>query len=81
MPAIISSDSLSELKDLLRIPSVSTLEEHKSDVQKAADFVANELRRIGMENVEVIPTKGHPLHLCRLAACCGQADRAHVCAL
>ena len=52
---------VSELKDLLRIPSVSTLDEHKSDVQKAADFVANELRRIGMENVEIIPTKGHPL--------------------
>src|ERR1700676_402864 len=52
---------LSELKDLLRIPSVSTLDEHKPDVQKAADFVANELRRIGLENVEVIPTKGHPL--------------------
>jgi len=42
---------LSELKDLLRIPSVSTLEEHKSDVKRAADFVANELRRVGMENV------------------------------
>ena len=52
---------LNELKDLLRIPSVSTLEEHKPDVKKAADFVANELRRIGLENVEVIPTKGHPL--------------------
>ena len=52
---------LGELKDLLRIPSISTLEEHKSDVQKAADFVASELRRIGMENVEIIPTKGHPL--------------------
>src|SRR5271168_109444 len=52
---------LSELKDLLRIPSVSTLEEHKPDIQKAADYVANELRRVGMENVEVIPTKGHPL--------------------
>src|SRR5947209_2824307 len=52
---------LNELKDLLRIPSVSTLEEHKSDVQKAADYVANELRRIGMENVELIATKGHPL--------------------
>ena len=42
---------LDELKDLLRIPSVSTLEEHKPDVQKAAEFVANELRRIGLENV------------------------------
>jgi acetylornithine deacetylase/succinyl-diaminopimelate desuccinylase-like protein len=52
---------LNELKDLLRIPSISTLEEHKKDVQRAAEFVANELRRIGMENVEVIPTRGHPL--------------------
>src|SRR5947209_4539170 len=52
---------LSELKGLLRIPSVSTLEEHKPDIQKAADYVANELRRLGMENVEVVPTKGHPL--------------------
>jgi acetylornithine deacetylase/succinyl-diaminopimelate desuccinylase-like protein len=52
---------LNELKDLLRIPSVSTLEEHKPDIQKAASFVADELRRIGMENVEIIPTKGHPL--------------------
>jgi acetylornithine deacetylase/succinyl-diaminopimelate desuccinylase-like protein len=52
---------LNELKDLLRIPSISTLEEHKSDVQKAAEFVARELRRIGMEHVELIPTKGHPL--------------------
>jgi acetylornithine deacetylase/succinyl-diaminopimelate desuccinylase-like protein len=52
---------LNELKDLLRIPSVSTLEEHKPDIQKAADYVANNLRSIGMENVEIIPTKGHPL--------------------
>jgi len=52
---------LDELKTLLRIPSISTLDEHKSDVQKAAEFVAAELRRIGMENVEIIPTKGHPL--------------------
>jgi acetylornithine deacetylase/succinyl-diaminopimelate desuccinylase-like protein len=52
---------LNELKDLLRIPSVSTLEEHKPDIQKAADYVAADLRRIGMENVEIIPTKGHPL--------------------
>src|ERR1700730_1841876 len=52
---------LAELKTLLRIPSISTLEEHKGDVRKAADFVAAELRRIGMNNVEIIPTKGHPL--------------------
>jgi len=52
---------LDELKTLLRIPSISTLDEHKPDIQKAADFVANELRRIGMENVEIVPTKLHPL--------------------
>jgi acetylornithine deacetylase/succinyl-diaminopimelate desuccinylase-like protein len=52
---------LNELKELLRIPSVSTLSEHKADVRRAADFVANDLRRIGMQNVEVVATKGHPL--------------------
>jgi acetylornithine deacetylase/succinyl-diaminopimelate desuccinylase-like protein len=50
-----------ELKTLLRIPSISTLEEHKTDIQKAANFVADELRRIGMNNVEIIATQGHPL--------------------
>ena len=52
---------LNELKELLRIPSVSTAPEHKADVQRAAEFVASDLRRIGMENVEVIQGKGHPL--------------------
>ena len=52
---------LNELKDLLRIPSVSTLEEHTPDVRRAAEFVATELQRIGFEHVEVIPTKVHPL--------------------
>jgi acetylornithine deacetylase/succinyl-diaminopimelate desuccinylase-like protein len=52
---------LDELKDLLRIPSVSTAEEHKQDVRKAAEVVATDLKRIGFEHVEIIPTKGHPL--------------------
>ncbi|MBV8207877.1 MAG: dipeptidase [Acidobacteria bacterium] len=52
---------LSELKDLLRIPSVSTLPEHKGDVRRAAEFVAAEMSRIGLEQVEVIATGGHPL--------------------
>src|SRR3974377_732508 len=52
---------LDELKDLLRIPSVSTLEEHKGDVEKAAKFVALELERIGFEHVEIVKTSGHPL--------------------
>src|SRR5260370_30730163 len=52
---------LGELKDLLRIPSVSTAPEHKNDVRRAAEFVAADMRRIGLENVEIIATKGHPL--------------------
>ena len=52
---------LEELKDLLRIPSISTLEEHKGDIEKAAKFVALELERIGFENVEIIHGQGHPL--------------------
>jgi len=45
-----------ELKALLRIPSVSTLPEHAGDVRRAAEFVAAELKRIGMENVRLIET-------------------------
>ncbi len=50
-----------ELKDLIRIPSISTLPEHKEDVRRAAQFVADGLRRIGMEHVRLIDTAGHPL--------------------
>ena len=52
---------LNELKDLLRIPSVSTAEEHKADVVRAANVVADDLKRIGFEHVEIISTEGHPL--------------------
>jgi acetylornithine deacetylase/succinyl-diaminopimelate desuccinylase-like protein len=52
---------LEELKTFLRIPSVSTLPEHKDDVRRASEFVARSLRQAGLENVEIIPTAGHPL--------------------
>jgi acetylornithine deacetylase/succinyl-diaminopimelate desuccinylase-like protein len=57
---------LNELKDLLRIPSVSTLPEHKEDCRKVAEKLAAELKRIGMEHVRLIETGGkrgggHPL--------------------
>jgi len=50
-----------DLKALLRIPSVSTLPEHKGDCRLAAEVLAAELARIGMENVRLIETEGHPL--------------------
>jgi acetylornithine deacetylase/succinyl-diaminopimelate desuccinylase-like protein len=54
---------LDGLLELLRIPSISTLPEHKGDVQRAAEFLANELREMGMKGVEIIQGKEgqHPL--------------------
>jgi len=52
---------LDELKELLRIPSISTQPQHTKDVRRAAEFVAEKLKSAGMENVEIIPTQGHPL--------------------
>jgi len=52
---------LDELYDFLRIPSISTLPENKPDIERAASFVADSLRRAGLENVEIIPTAQHPL--------------------
>ncbi len=52
---------LEELKQFLRIPSISTLPENRPDVDRAAAFVAAALRQAGMENVELIQTAGHPL--------------------
>jgi len=52
---------LDELLALLRIPSISTLPENKPDVARAAQFVADSLTAAGLENVEIIATKRHPL--------------------
>ncbi len=52
---------LAELKDLLRIPSISTLPEHRGDVRRTAEVLARELARIGLQHVEMVETEGHPL--------------------
>src|SRR5450432_1859465 len=54
-------ENLNELKEFLRIPSVSTKSEHKPDIERAAHWVAEKLRSAGLENVEIEPTKMHPL--------------------
>jgi acetylornithine deacetylase/succinyl-diaminopimelate desuccinylase-like protein len=48
---------LDGLTSLLKIPSISTLPEHKPDIRRAADFVADDLRRMGMRGVEIIEGK------------------------
>ncbi|MBI1898274.1 MAG: dipeptidase [Acidobacteria bacterium] len=52
---------LDELKQFLRIPSISTLPENKTEVERAARLVADRLREAGIENVDIVPTAGHPL--------------------
>jgi acetylornithine deacetylase/succinyl-diaminopimelate desuccinylase-like protein len=52
---------LEELKQFLRIPSISAQPDHAADVKKAAEFVASSLRSAGVEHVQIIPTAGHPL--------------------
>src|SRR6266446_4485696 len=48
------ADYVEGLKTFLRIPSISTLPEHKPDIRRAAEFCLSELRRAGLNCVEVI---------------------------
>jgi acetylornithine deacetylase/succinyl-diaminopimelate desuccinylase-like protein len=52
---------LDELCEFLRIPSVSAKSEHKGDIERAAQWVANHFRSAGFKTVEIIPTNLHPL--------------------
>jgi len=52
---------LDELFELLRIPSVSADSKYAGDVKRAAEFVAAKLKAAGADNVEICPTKGHPI--------------------
>ncbi len=52
---------LSELFDLLRIPSVSADSRHKEDVRKAALFIVQKLKDAGADYVELMETGGHPI--------------------
>jgi acetylornithine deacetylase/succinyl-diaminopimelate desuccinylase-like protein len=52
---------LEDLKEVLSIPSISTSADFKAEVLRAALWVADHLRGLGIENVELIPTGGHPV--------------------
>ncbi len=52
---------IEELKSFLSIQSISTSEEHKNDIAAAAEFVENQLKAIGLTNVQQFPTGGHPV--------------------
>ncbi len=50
-----------ELKEYLAIPSISALPAHVGDVRRCAEWTADEMRRIGVPEVELIETPGHPI--------------------
>ena len=52
---------LTELLDLLRIPSISAKSENKNDMIKCAEAVKARLLEAGADKVEIYPTEGHPL--------------------
>jgi acetylornithine deacetylase/succinyl-diaminopimelate desuccinylase-like protein len=54
-------DSLEQLKELLSIPSISTLPEHEEDIKRAAEWIAEQLRSLGFERIEILPTSRHPV--------------------
>ena len=50
-----------ELFSLLRIPSVSSMEEHRPDMRRCAERLAVLLREAGADRAEIYPTAGHPV--------------------
>ncbi|MBN1888558.1 MAG: dipeptidase [Thermoflexales bacterium] len=52
---------LQELVEFLGIPSVSAQAEHAADMQRAATWLAEHLRGLGLTNVQTSPTPGHPV--------------------
>jgi acetylornithine deacetylase/succinyl-diaminopimelate desuccinylase-like protein len=49
-----------QLKNLIRIPSISAQPDHDADTRRAAEFVRDDLAGMGL-NAELIPTKRHPI--------------------
>jgi acetylornithine deacetylase/succinyl-diaminopimelate desuccinylase-like protein len=54
---------LAELEAFLRIPSVSAKSEHREDVRRAAEWLADRMLEAGLQTAEVLPTAGHPVVL------------------
>jgi acetylornithine deacetylase/succinyl-diaminopimelate desuccinylase-like protein len=52
---------LTELKELLAIPSVSTDPAHDGDIRACADWLAEHMRNIGLQNIQMFPTPRHPI--------------------
>jgi acetylornithine deacetylase/succinyl-diaminopimelate desuccinylase-like protein len=56
-----AEEHLAGIDEFLRIPSVSADPERRGDVRRAADWIANELTRIGAEHAAITETSSHPI--------------------
>src|SRR5947208_1610198 len=52
---------LNELREFIRIPSVSSDPHRRADVLRCAEWLRAQLTRIGMARTHLIRTSGHPL--------------------
>ncbi|HEY9088552.1 MAG TPA: dipeptidase [Anaerolineaceae bacterium] len=52
--------ALNALKELVSIPSVSTFAANKGDMQRAAEWLAGQLKEMGAAP-QIFPTQGHPV--------------------
>ena len=50
-----------ELHEMLRIPSLSGDPAHAGDIRRMAEWLATHMDELGLENVAVMPTAGHPV--------------------
>lgn len=57
----IYKGQLNKFLELLKVPSISTSENNKDDVLKAADFLVEELEKLTFKNVKAYPTQCHPI--------------------
>jgi acetylornithine deacetylase/succinyl-diaminopimelate desuccinylase-like protein len=52
---------LSDYKEILSIPSISTEKEHFPDIKRAAEWLAAQLRSLEMQEVQLFPTAQSPI--------------------
>lgn len=52
---------LKEFIELVSIPSISSIPSNKQDVERAAAWIVNKLKSIGITTAQAIPTGGHPI--------------------
>ncbi len=52
---------LTELTELLAIPSVSSQSNRKPDMARAAEWLSSHMTRIGLRNARILETAGHPV--------------------